>query len=61
MEALIVLAFCMTGFEHALRTYLPVFVKGHLPSRSGNLRQSPGLMGLGVDLRLAGHRQQGQL
>jgi len=27
MEALIVLAFCMTGLSMPLRTYLPVFVK----------------------------------
>jgi predicted MFS family arabinose efflux permease len=47
MEALIVLAFCMTGLSMPLRTYLPVFVKDIFhrgPSTYGNLLA---LMGLG--------------
>jgi predicted MFS family arabinose efflux permease len=47
MEALIVLAFCMTGLSMPLRTYLPVFVKDIFhrgPETYGNLLA---LMGLG--------------
>ena len=47
MEALIVLAFCMTGLSMPMRTYLPVFVKDIFhrgPETFGNLLA---LMGLG--------------
>jgi predicted MFS family arabinose efflux permease len=47
MEALIVLAFCMTGLSMPMRTYLPVFVKDIFhrgPEIYGNLLA---LMGLG--------------
>lgn len=47
MEALIVLAFCMTGLSVPMRTYLPVFVKDIFhrgPETYGNLLA---LMGLG--------------
>ncbi len=47
MEALVVLAFCMTGLSMPLRTYLPVFVKDIFhrgPEAYGNLLA---LMGLG--------------
>src|ERR1700739_2976458 len=47
MEALIVLAFCMTGLSMPLRTYLPVFVKDIFhrgPETYGNLLS---LMGVG--------------
>jgi predicted MFS family arabinose efflux permease len=47
MEALVVLAFCMTGLSVPLRTYLPVFVKDIFhrgPETYGNLLA---LMGLG--------------
>jgi predicted MFS family arabinose efflux permease len=47
MEALFVLAFCMTGLSMPLRTYLPVFVKDIFhrgPETYGNLLA---LMGLG--------------
>ena len=47
MEALIVLAFCMTGLSMPMRTYLPVFVKDIFhrgPETYGNLLA---LMGLG--------------
>src|ERR1700720_1239076 len=46
MEALIVLAFCMTGLSMPLRTYLPVFVKDIFhrgPSTYGNLLALMGL------------------
>jgi hypothetical protein len=37
MEALIVLAFCMTGLSMPMRTYIPVFVKDIFPAEgSGN-------------------------
>jgi predicted MFS family arabinose efflux permease len=47
MEALIVLAFCMTGLSMPMRTYIPVFVKDIFhrgPETYGNLLA---LMGLG--------------
>src|SRR5580700_3481991 len=47
MEALIVLAFCMTALSMPMRTYIPVFVKDifhHGPETYGNLLS---LMGLG--------------
>src|SRR5258706_10024155 len=47
MEALIVLAFCMTAFSMPMRTYIPVFVKDIFhrgPETYGNLLS---LMGLG--------------
>jgi predicted MFS family arabinose efflux permease len=47
MEALVVLAFCMTGLSVPMRTYLPVFVKDIFhrgPETYGNLLA---LMGLG--------------
>jgi predicted MFS family arabinose efflux permease len=47
MEALIILAFCMTGLSMPMRTYLPVFVKDIFhrgPETYGNLLA---LMGLG--------------
>lgn len=47
MEALIVLAFCMTAFSMPMRTYIPVFVKDFFhrgPETYGNLLS---LMGIG--------------
>ena len=47
MEALIILAFCMTGLSMPMRTYIPVFVKDIFhrgPETFGNLLA---LMGLG--------------
>jgi predicted MFS family arabinose efflux permease len=47
MEALIVLAFCMTALSMPMRTYIPVFVKDifhHGPETYGNLLS---LMGMG--------------
>ncbi len=60
MEALIVLAFCMTALGMPMRTYIPVFVKDIFhrgPETYGNLLA---LMGLGSILRLARHRERGQ-
>ena len=53
MEALIVLAFCMTALAMPMRTYIPVFVKDIFhrgPETYGNLLS---LMGIGSICRLA--------
>ena len=47
-------------FEHAHAHLLSGIRERHLPSRSGNLRQSARAHGTGFDLRLADHRQRGQ-
>ena len=60
MEALIVLAFCMTALAMPMRTYIPGVRQRHLPSRPGNLRQSAVGDGNWVDLRLADGRRAGQ-
>ena len=60
MEALIVLAFCMTALGMPMRTYIPVFRERYFPSRSGDLRKLACSYGLGLDFWLAEHRQRGQ-
>ena len=60
MEALIVLAFCMTALSMPMRTYLPVFVKDIFhrgPETYGNLLVAHGTR---FDLRLADCRREGQ-
>ena len=60
MEALIVLAFCMTVLSMPMRTYIPVFVKDIFhrgPETYGNSALADGRR---VDLRLADHRRTGQ-
>ena len=60
MEALIVLAFCMTALAMPMRTYIPVFVKDIFhrgPETYGNLLS---LMGIGSIVRLADHCRHGQ-
>jgi MFS family permease len=60
MEALIVLAFCMTALGMPMRTYIPVFVKDIFhrgPETYGNLLS---LMGLGSICRVVDHRRLGQ-
>jgi predicted MFS family arabinose efflux permease len=57
MEALIVLAFCMTGLAMPLRTYLPVFVKDIFhrgPETFGNLLALMGLGSVCGSLTIAG-------
>ena len=60
MEALIVLAFCMTALSMPMRTYIPVFVKDIFhrgPETYGNLLS---LMGIGSILRFAEDRRARQ-
>ena len=60
MEALIVLAFCMTALGMPMRTYIPVFVKDIFhrgPETYGNLLA---LMGLGSILGSLEHCERGQ-
>jgi predicted MFS family arabinose efflux permease len=57
MEALIVLAFCMTGLSMPMRTYLPVFVKDIFhrgPETYGNLLALMGLGSICGSLTIAG-------
>ena len=60
MEALIVLAFCMTALEHADAHLHPGIRQRHLSSRAGNLRQSAFADGTGLDLRFAAGCGTGQ-
>jgi predicted MFS family arabinose efflux permease len=57
MEALIVLAFCMTAFSLPMRTYLPVFVKDIFhrgPEAYGNLLSCMGIGSICGSLLIAG-------
>jgi predicted MFS family arabinose efflux permease len=57
MEALIVLAFCMTAFSLPMRTYLPVFVKDIFhrgPETYGNLLSCMGIGSICGSLMVAG-------
>jgi predicted MFS family arabinose efflux permease len=57
MEALIVLAFCMTAFSLPMRTYLPVFVKDIFhrgPETYGNLLSCMGIGSICGSLMIAG-------
>jgi len=57
MEALIVLAFCMTGLSMPMRTYIPVFVKDIFhrgPETYGNLLALMGLGSIIGSLTIAG-------
>jgi len=57
MEALIVLAFCMTGLSAPMRTYFPVFVRDIFhrgPQTYGNLLTLMGLGSIGGSLLIAG-------
>jgi predicted MFS family arabinose efflux permease len=57
MEALILLAFCMTGLSMPMRTYLPVFVKDIFhrgPETYGNLLALMGLGSICGSLAIAG-------
>jgi predicted MFS family arabinose efflux permease len=57
MEALIVLAFCMTALAMPMRTYLPVFVKDIFhrgPETYGNLLSLMGLGSIAGSLMVAG-------
>ena len=47
MEALIVLAFCMTALEHADADLLPGLRQGHLPSRTRDVTVAHCRMGIG--------------
>ena len=60
MEALIVLAFCMTALAMPMRTYIPVFVKDIFhrgPETYGNLLSRDGYW---IDLRVADGGRPGQ-
>ncbi len=60
MEALIVLAFCMTALSMPMRTYIPVFVKDIFhrgPETYGNLLS---LMGIGSICGSLAGRRHGQ-
>ena len=57
MEALIVLAFCMTGLSSPMRTYIPVFVKDIFhrgPETYGNLLSLMGIGSICGSLTIAG-------
>jgi predicted MFS family arabinose efflux permease len=57
MEALIILAFCMTGLSMPMRTYIPVFVKDIFhrgPETYGNLLALMGLGSIFGSLGIAG-------
>jgi predicted MFS family arabinose efflux permease len=57
MEALIILAFCMTGLSMPMRTYIPVFVKDIFhrgPETYGNLLALMGLGSICGSLSIAG-------
>src|SRR5580700_3875602 len=57
MEALIVLAFCMTALSMPMRTYIPVFVKDifhHGPETYGNLLSLMGIGSIFGSLTVAG-------
>lgn len=57
MEALIVLAFCMTGLSAPMRTYIPVFVKDIFhrgPETYGNLLSLMGIGSICGSLGIAG-------
>ncbi len=57
MEALIILAFCMTGLAMPMRTYIPVFVKDIFhrgPETYGNLLALMGLGSICGSLSIAG-------
>ncbi len=57
MEALIVLAFCMTALAMPMRTYIPVFVKDIFhrgPETYGNLLSVMGIGSIGGSLLVAG-------
>ncbi len=57
MEALIVLAFCMTGLSAPMRTYFPVFVRDIFhrgPQTYGNMLTLMGLGSIGGSLMIAG-------
>jgi predicted MFS family arabinose efflux permease len=57
MEALIVLAFCMTALAMPMRTYIPVFVKDifhHGPETYGNLLSAMGIGSICGSLMVAG-------
>jgi len=57
MEALIILAFCMTGLSMPVRTYIPVFVKDIFhrgPETYGNLLALMGLGSICGSLSIAG-------
>ena len=57
MEALIILAFCMTGLSMPMRTYIPVFVKDIFhrgPDTFGNLLALMGLGSICGSLGIAG-------
>ena len=57
MEALIVLAFCMTGLSAPMRTYFPVFVRDIFhrgPQTYGNILTLMGLGSIGGSLMIAG-------
>jgi predicted MFS family arabinose efflux permease len=57
MEALIVLAFCMTALAMPMRTYIPVFVKDIFhrgPETYGNLLSLMGIGSIGGSLLVAG-------
>ena len=57
MEALIILAFCMTGLSMPMRTYIPVFVKDIFhrgPETYGNLLALMGVGSICGSLGIAG-------
>ena len=60
MEALILLAFCMTALAMPMRTFIPVFVKDifHRGPETYGTRCSDGA---GIDFRIVEYRQRGQL
>ena len=60
MEALIVLAFCMTALSMPMRTYIPVFVKDIFHRGPETYGNSAFADGSGIDLRIAGRRRTGQ-
>jgi len=63
MEALIVLAFCMTALSTPMRTYFPVFVRDIFhrgPQTYGNLLTLMGLGSIGGSLLIAGVGQMGK-
>jgi predicted MFS family arabinose efflux permease len=63
MEALIVLAFCMTALSTPMRTYFPVFVKDIFhrgPQTYGNLLTLMGLGSIGGSLLIAGVGHMGK-
>jgi predicted MFS family arabinose efflux permease len=63
MEALIVLAFCMTALSAPMRTYFPVFVKDIFhrgPQTYGNLLTLMGLGSIGGSLLIAGVGHMGK-